>query len=67
MNKSKLTTILLYLRNALNYVEAAHLTAKSTKDTDVQARLDDLRQRTQAETTYIEDLRGALDTPPAAT
>ena len=68
LNKAKLTTILLYLRNAHNYVEAALHTARSTKDTEVQTRLGDLRQRTQAEVTHIEDLRGALDsTPPAAT
>ena len=67
MNKGKLTTILLYLRNALNYVEAALLTAKSTSDADTQARLDGLRQHTQLEVTHIEDMRGALDgTPPAS-
>jgi hypothetical protein len=61
LNKGKLTTILLYLRNAHAYIEAALLTARSTNDGDTQARLDDLRQRTQAEVTHIEDLRGALD------
>ncbi len=64
MTKGKLTTILLYLRNAHAYIEAALLTARSTKDGDTQARLDDLRQRTQAEVTHIEDLRVALDNPP---
>ena len=66
MNKGKLTTILLYLRNAHAYVEAAYHTATSTKDGDTQARLNDLRQRTQAELTYIEDLRGVFDSPPKA-
>ena len=61
MNKGKLTTIVLYLRNALSYVEAALLTAKPTSDADTQARLADLRQRTQAEVAHIEELRGALD------
>ena len=67
MNKGKLTTILLYLRNALNYAEAALLTAKSTSDADIQSRLDGLRQHTQLEVTYIEDMRSALDgTPPTS-
>ena len=65
--KGKLTTILLYLRNALNYVEAALLTAKSTSDADPQARLDSLRQHTRLEVTHIEDMRGAFDsTPPSS-
>jgi len=67
LHKGKLTTIMLYLRNALNYVEAALLTAKSTSDADTQARLDGLRQHTKLEVTHIEDMRGALDdTPPTS-
>jgi hypothetical protein len=67
VTKAQLTTIWLYLRNAHNYVQAAFLTAKSSSDTDVQARLSDLHQRAQAELSHIDQLRGALDgEPPSA-
>ena len=64
MTKAQLTTILLYLRNAHNHVQAAFLTAKASDDTGVQARLSDLRQRAQIEVSHIEQLRGALDGEP---
>ena len=58
---------MLYLRNALNYVEAALLTGNPAATPTPQARLDGLRQHTQLEVTHIEDLRGALDgTPPTS-
>ena len=67
MTKAQLTTIRLYLRNAHNYVQAAFLTAKSSSDTGVQARLSDLHQRAQTELSHIEQLRGAVDgEPPSA-
>ena len=67
MTKAQLTTILLYLRNAHNYIQAAFLTAKGSEDTGVQARLSDLHQRAQIELSHIEQLRSAVDgEPPSA-
>ena len=67
MNKAQLTTILIYLRNAHNYIQAAFLTAKGSEDNGVQARLSDLHQRAQIEITHIEQLRGAPGgEPPSA-
>jgi hypothetical protein len=65
VTKAQLTTILLYLRNACNYIEGALLTAKTANHADLQNRLSNLTRQTQTEITHIEDLRGAPgSTPP---
>ncbi len=67
MNKAKLTTILLYLRNALNYIEAAAMTAKGAANVgDLPERLASLQSHASADLTFVEDLRGPLGKPPTA-
>ena len=67
MTKAQLTTILLYLRNACNYIEGALLTAKAASHADLQTRLSSLCSHTQTELSHVEELRGPLDKNPSST
>jgi hypothetical protein len=59
MTKPQLTTILIYLKNGLAFIESAKSIAAKAKDDDIGKRLSALARSASIEIAHIEDARDA--------